>query len=48
MKIYSPKKSLKLQKQLNKFCKNQKKRCLLPLCDLSKLIFSTIFEKDVE
>jgi hypothetical protein len=30
------------------FIRNQKKICLLPLCDFFKLIFSTLFEKYIE
>jgi hypothetical protein len=41
--------NLNLKKQSNKFCKKPKENiCLLPLCDLSKLIFSTLFEKDLK
>jgi hypothetical protein len=43
------KKNLNLKKQSNKFCKKPKENiCLLPLCDFSKLIFSTLFEKDIK
>jgi hypothetical protein len=47
--IYSPKKNLSFQKQSNKFCKKPKENIyLLPLCDLSKLIFSIFFEKNID
>jgi hypothetical protein len=36
------KKTLMLKKNQINFVKNQKKICLSPLCDLSKLIFYTI------
>jgi hypothetical protein len=42
------KKNLTLKKKSNKFCKNQKYICLLLLCDLSKLVFSTLFENNIE
>jgi hypothetical protein len=42
-------KNLNLQKQSNKFCKKPKEKiCFLFLCDLSKLIFSALLEKDIE
>ncbi len=42
-------KNLNLKTQSNKICKKTKeKMCLLSLCDLFKLIFSTPFEKDIE
>jgi len=36
-------------KKSNKFCKKPKQNMsFLPLCDLSKLKFSTLFEKDIK
>jgi len=43
------KKNLILKKKSNKFCKEPKENIyLLLLCDFSKLIFPTLFEKDIE
>jgi len=40
---------LNLLKKSNKFCTKLKENiCFLPLCDLPKLIFSTLFEEDIE
>jgi len=48
-KIYSLKKKLNLKKKSNKFCKKPKENiCLLPLCNFSKVIFFTLFEKDIK
>jgi len=42
-------KNFNFQKQSNKFCKTPKKNvCFLPLFDLFKLIFSTLFEDDIK
>ncbi len=41
--------TLIFKKKSNKFhTKPKEKICLLPLCDLSNLIFSTLFEEDIE
>jgi len=42
-------KYLNLWKQLSKFCTKPKENiCLLPLCDLSNVIFSTFFEENIK
>ncbi len=47
-KLYNAK-YVNLQKQSNNFhTKPKEKICLLPLCDLSNLIFSTLLEEDIE
>jgi hypothetical protein len=47
-KLYNAK-YVNLWKQSNKFhTKPKEKICLLPLCDLSNLIFSTLFEEEIK
>jgi hypothetical protein len=47
--LLTKKKNLNFQNKSNKFCKKLKEKiCLLPLRDLSKLIFSILFEKNIE